>query len=201
MFNQLNLVIITMSLAAPTACGQQQAATAETPVIATASQREPSPTPAPASASDAPTPSAHMQSPISAHLQEPPAVPSSGTIDLNLQLTRVQPILVPITIKVVLPTGVALTSGLAAETINDTTVTKFDRSFRLSYAAVPVDDAKVIVDWQTPGAGYHAELPYRFGRSAPVAKEPARLPGEVVLPGGQSLGRPILTNGGKKPDK
>lgn len=182
-------------------CGHQQVASTETPVVAAAQPTSGEPKPAAAAPTAEPPPSAHMQSPMSARLEEPATIPKAGTIDIVLQVTRIQPTLAPITIKVELPSGVALATGQPTESVTDTTLTKFDRTFRFSYSAIPVGDAKIIVDWQTEAAGFHAELPYRFGRPAPTAKEPARAPGEVVLPGGQSLGRPILTNGGKKPDK
>lgn len=191
-------------VAAAMACGHQQAAKAETPEPVPANPPSVAPEPAkaaPAAPSDAPQPSGHMQAPMTAALAEPLAVPNAGTVDVVLHVTRVQPDLGPITIKVELPAGTVLAAGQAVEVVADKSATLFDRTFRVSYTSVPAADAKFVVDWQTPAAGFHAELPYRFGRAAPVAKEPPRLPGEVVLPGGQSLGRPILTNGGKKPNK
>ena len=133
------------------------------------------------------------QSPMTADLDAPQVVPASGTIDLQLRLWRVNPAMTPVTVKIVLPSGATLAAGQASETITDMTNAQLQRTWRMQYAAIPPGDATVIVDWQTKSAGFHAELPYRFGRPEPTRNEPPRLP-EVKLPNGTSLGKPILTH-------
>lgn len=137
------------------------------------------------------------KSPMTANLVQPTAVPATGEINLGLEVWRVNPAMAPIKVTVELPAGARLVGGSAAETITDTQAQEFKRTWRIAYATIPAADAKVIVDWQTDAAGFHAELPYRFGRAEPKRTEPPRLP-EVRLPGGQSLGRPILTGSGGK---
>lgn len=181
------------------ACSQpqrpQEAAPAA-PAVQAASCTAPQASVNPAPAEAAP-PSANPKSPMTAKLLEPAAVAASGELELGVEVWRVEANLAPIKVSVVLPTGAQLAAGTADDTITDTQAQSFKRVWRIRYAALPSADAKVIVDWQTEAAGFHAELPYRFGRPAPKRPEPPRLP-EVRLPGGQSLGRPILTGGDGK---
>jgi ABC-type glycerol-3-phosphate transport system substrate-binding protein len=59
----------------------------------------------------------------------------------------------------------------------------------LGWKAAPATDLKAIIDTQGKSLGYHAEVPYRFGRPAPQAPELPRA--EPVQVGGTNLGAPV----------
>ena len=136
---------------------------------------------------------ANPTSPMSSTLVGPTNVPAKGEVELELSVGRVRPGLAPILVKIQTPQGTTIGKGSMTETITDASATTLIRRWTLRYDAVPPSDVVVVVDWQTPAGGYHAELPWRFGRPDPKAKPPVTLPGEVRLPGGQSLGTPILS--------
>ena len=192
--------LLAAGATAITACSQPQRPEAAAPAAVVAGPTTPqaSDNPPPA-AEPAPSgaPSANPKSPMTATLLEPSAVAASGEVELGVEVWRVKASLAPIKISLVLPAGAQLAAGAAEETIADTQAQSLKRTWRVRYATLPSADAKVIVDWQTDAAGFHSELEYRFGRPAPKRAEPPRLP-EVRLPGGQSLGRPILTGGDGK---
>jgi hypothetical protein len=48
----------------------------------------------------------------------------------------------------------------------------------------------VVINGQSPVAGYHAELVHRFGRPEPLARVPVLSPRPVTI-GGHALGRPV----------
>ena len=171
------------------ACSQPPVGAAPSLAVAT---REPTPIAASGRSESGP------KSPIEATLTGPDAVLGSATIDLKLKVSRANSEVGPIKVLLKLPVGVKLESGTVDEALADATALSFERTWRIGFGAVPRDDVTVVVDWQTKAAGFHAELPYRFGRPAPKEKEPPRLP-EVRLPSGQSLGRPILTPDDPKP--
>jgi hypothetical protein len=181
---------------AGTSCGQPTpvpdttvSATAVLPVAA----RDPLPSPEP---DQNPPAQGSPQSPIQTRLTGPETVPTQGDIELVLTIDRARADLVPISVDLRLPAGVTLVAGLEQERVADTSKPGFTRTWRLHYDRVPQEDVAVVVDWQTASAGFHAELPWRFGRPEARKAEPPRLPGAVKLPGGRSLGRPILTGGG-----
>jgi hypothetical protein len=164
------------------ACSHAEQSSSVTPVTPTA-----------AAATEPAPHSHHQESPIEATLRGPDVIPASGEVELVLQLTRSMATMAPIRVDVTLPAGVDLIAGVASDVVTDTTATSIERRFKLRYPSIPTTDALFVVDWQTKAAGFHAKLPYRFGRPAPATAEPARLPTETRLPGGTSLGRPILT--------
>lgn len=160
-----------------------------------AASTDPAPPPRAAATEPPPSePAEHLpQSPMTARLVIPDRVPAAGELELRLDLTRSNPTLAPISVSLQLPAGSALVAGDARSSITETTSTAITRTWRIRYTTLPAADATVVVDWRTNGAGFHAELPYRFGRQEPKQAEPQRMPVETRLPGGVSLGRPILT--------
>ncbi len=207
-----SLLLLACSQPAPTA-GAETVAPAAPAGTAHADVAAPPSTPAapaaappalqPASATPAPEhppaapapdrPSAGPQSPIEARLSGPDAVPARGEVELRLAIDRARPDLSPIQVEIRLPKGASLAVGSAQERIADTVLPALERTWLIRYDRVPKGDVTVVVDWQTEGAGFHAELPWRFGRPDVTRVAPPRLPGPVVLPGGRSLGKPILT--------
>jgi hypothetical protein len=151
--------------------------------------------PAPTAEATPALPSTGPQSPIQVRLSGPNTVPTRGEIELRVAIDRARPDLAPIQVDIRLPAGARLAAGNAQERIADTTLLSLERTWRIRYDRAPKGDVTVVVDWQTQGAGFHAELPWRFGRPEAKRAAPPRLPGPVVLPGGRSLGKPILTGG------
>lgn len=137
-------------------------------------------------------------SPVTAKLLGPAQVPATGSVVLVLELERANTAVGPISINLRLPTGIVVQGDAVDEKIVDTSQTRFKRQWTIRYPSIPTDDLLVIVDWRTSGAGFHAELPWRFGRPEAKGKEPAYLPGEVRLPTGESIGTPILSPSGPK---
>lgn len=171
--------------AALSACSQPEA-TPSSPTTTAAHE--------PHSQAPADGPDEHLpQSPMTARLRGPDKPPPTGEIEVHLDLTRSRSTLAPISVSLTLPAGAERVAGEASESITDTTATALTRAWRIRYDAVPKGDLEVTVDWRTDAAGFRAKLPYRFGRPEPKAPEPERMPTETKLPGGTSLGRPIIT--------
>ena len=99
----------------------------------------------------------------------------------------------PMRIDVQLPPGVKLAAGRLSDVERSNDASPVRRSFSLVYAAIPTADVHVIVDWRGQGSGFHADLPWGFGRPAPVTPEPKRLRSAPKLPGGPPIARPIVT--------
>lgn len=103
-----------------------------------------------------------------------------GALDLPLELT------------VRVPPGAALVRGTPQQTLPVSapgTVTR--EEFELAYepSGAPSEDALLVVDAQSASAGFHAEVPYRFGRApAPVPRPPRGAP---LVVNGVDWGAPI----------
>ena len=145
-----------------------------------------------------PPASSRPQSPISVNVIGPANVPLKGPVDLRVQIDRASTQMNPVLVRVRLPAGVHLSKGKMEESIRDTAHPRLTRAYTITYQQRPKDDLFIVVDWMAAGAGFHAEVPWRFGRTAPKAAEPERLPGAIRLPGGKSIGTPILSPSGGK---
>jgi len=180
---------IALCCAVTTACSQPHQRSATRP--ARASTDRPVEPEATGAAHSAP------KSPIHARLDGPTTVPQRGEIQLRLTVDR-RVAVAPVTIELRAPAGTSVIAGPRTATLTNPAVGAHIQAWTLRYDALPAGNATVIVDWQTKAAGFHAELPYRFGRAEPKVAEPRRLPGKVRLPGGGTAGRPILTGGEAK---
>ena len=59
--------------------------------------------------------------------------------------------------------------------------------FEFTFATPPKDDAHLKLDGDGAGMGFHYDVPYRFGRSAPADVDPAAT-GPSVEIGGKKFG-------------
>jgi hypothetical protein len=154
--------------------------------------REPVPDPAnPPAAQSSATPRHDVGAPVRVQVSGPPQVTPGTTIEVRAEIERSWAAVHPLQLDVQVPQGVRLVSGAPKESLNDAAATRFERSWLLHVDAVPGGDFVVVVDWQTSGAGFHAAIPYRFGRPEPKLAAPKSLGPEIVLPNGVSLGQPI----------
>ena len=129
--------------------------------------------------------------PLQVRVYGPPTVVAGQTIELRATIDRHLLAAAPLALSLQVPPGTRLVSGPSSEVLLDTTSHRFDRAWLLHVDAIPPQDAIVVVDWQTPAGGYHAEIAYRFGRPEPKLDQPLATGPEIILPNGVSLGRPI----------
>jgi hypothetical protein len=87
------------------------------------------------------------------------------------------------------PKGVEVTGDTSA-TVAGAAITKTG-VLEVTVHAVPKEPLYLVVDGRSKHAGYHAEIPYRFGQPAPRVAEPVRGK-EPVKVNGVDLGRPVM---------
>lgn len=96
-----------------------------------------------------------------------------------------------------LPKGAGLDDDTGTWPLAADQVGTFTHDFSIRYGSLPGEDLHVVVSVQQPDFGYHAELPYRFGRPE-TTSPPLRRTAEEVKVGDQSLGHPIDLSGNVK---
>jgi len=119
--------------------------------------------------------------------------PAAGSaLGLKLRLTRRGYWPAPVSVRFTLPEGVSATRGsLAIELPADDQAGQREFPLELALARVPDKDLLAVVDASLPGAGYHAAIPYRFGRPAPRPAAALEL-GPRVAAGAHAFGRAVL---------
>jgi len=96
----------------------------------------------------------------------------------------------PLNVELRLPDGVRAEPSTNWTIDAATTGTlKYEVAFSWS-GPPPLTDLVAVVDMQGTGSGFHAEVPYRFGRPAPVAA-PLKQAEQPVQLGDTNLGRPV----------
>jgi hypothetical protein len=126
------------------------------------------------------------RAPITASLRGP-RVAEPGSIELELVIERRVPASAELSIALRLPGGARLVRGRLRERLAGPRAL---RRYELAVERLPSEDFVVVLDAQSPGFGYHAELPYRFGRSAPLPQVP-RLAERSLTLGSRSFGRSV----------
>jgi hypothetical protein len=133
--------------------------------------------------------------PLRARLTGPDDVVNGQQLDLVVQLDRTAAFDQPVAATLTLPQGVRLAPGSdkGAQTFVRQAA---DRELRytVNVERVPSEDVVVTLDAQGVGAGYHAELRYRFGRAAP-AQQAAITTGPSVRVGQRELGPAVRVEG------
>jgi hypothetical protein len=108
---------------------------------------------------------------------------------LEIAVTKVVATEQPLALSLRLPAGVdAAPAALTAVEGKDTG--RFVQTIQLKFGATPSTDLFVVADSQGTSFGYHAEVPYRFGRPEPTVSQPVRSPDTVKM-GGIPLGQPV----------
>lgn len=126
------------------------------------------------------------QSPIQCSLR---LVDGESPLTLELSVTKLLATETPLAVSVRLPPGVEL-NPVSLDPIAASETGVVTRRVQLRYSSVPSSDAFFVVDTQGKSFGYHAELPYRFGRPEPTTPAPVRSDTTLKV-GGKTLGRPI----------
>jgi hypothetical protein len=114
-----------------------------------------------------------------------------GLLTLRAHIERRTALDAQVRVQLVLPDGVELVEGHLDQWLkpSDPSVAR-ELTFVVRVHALPTEDAVLWVDMQASAGGYHAQHPYRFGRSAPVPASPART-GPELKAGARRLGRSI----------
>jgi hypothetical protein len=130
---------------------------------------------------------------------EPGAVTGRGQDTRLVLVARVeQPgqLGLPLGVWVEAPEGVTQTRGPRQYTVGPARAgSVHETEMEFAVGAVPGSDLVLVVDAQSPGAGFHARVPYRFGRPEPTVATPT-LTGTPVTVGHTSAG-PSVQMGGR----
>ncbi len=144
----------------------------------------------------------HLDAPVVARWvthAEPSAVTGRGQGDRLVLVARIeQPgrLGLPLSVWVEAPGGVVQTRGQRQYTVAPAHAgSVHETEMEFVVGAVPNGDLVLVVDAQSPGAGFHARVPYRFGRPAPTIATPT-LTGTSVTVGNTSAG-PSVRMGGR----
>jgi hypothetical protein len=116
-----------------------------------------------------------------------PRLPARS-VELELAIEPRLPAAAELVIELRLPRGTRLAAGAVRERL--TMTRRVQRAYRLSVHASPADDVVVHLDARGSHFGYHARLPYRFGRSPLVPQGPALTDRPLTLHG-RNFGRSV----------
>ncbi len=108
---------------------------------------------------------------------------------LEVTITKLVALEHPLALTLRLPSGVDATPAVLTA-IGEKETGHFVQTLQLTYGAKPASDLVVVADSQGKASGYHAEVPYRFGRPVPTVPQPVRSPDTVKM-GGIPLGQPV----------
>jgi hypothetical protein len=128
------------------------------------------------------------RTPIRAALRGPRLPEPGQTIELELTLDRRIPAAAELSIRLELPANTRLVRGAQHERVWGAGPAL--RRFALAIEGLPRDDLRIVLDARGANFGYHAELPYRFGRTAPLPRTPP-LAERTLRVGTRSLGRSV----------
>lgn len=123
-----------------------------------------------------------------------PIHPQGGRLVLLARLEARTEIDTPVTVSLRIPSGLTLTQGVVNYTLQSLHAGEaHDARFEFQQSLTPPEDLILVFDARGVAAGFHGEIPYRFGRAEPFPPEPAR--GAPTGMNGSNFGRPIrMTN-------
>ena len=113
-----------------------------------------------------------------------------GRARLTLSVTKAVVTEKDVRVDFTVPPGVTAQPALEPWTIAAETRGVVSKDYSLEWSAAPRDDLIAVVDVQGVSFGYHAKVPFRFGRPEPTVKPPERDANPVQL-GNTNLGRPV----------
>ncbi len=121
-----------------------------------------------------------------------PVFPIAGTVTLIAHIDYHGWIDAPLAVDVRVPSGARLVAGDAHMTLPPSTPgTARDVLFTVAFGTPPAGDLVLVADAHTSHMGFHAELPYRFGRPEPVAAR-LRMSDAPVLLHGVPVGHAVV---------
>ena len=109
---------------------------------------------------------------------------------LSLSITKLLPTEKDVSVELVVPSGVAIEPALTRWVIAAAQTGTIATEVRVRWSEAPLKDLVAIVDMQGVASGFHAEVPYRFGRPAPVVQAPNKDTAPVRI-GEANLGSPV----------
>lgn len=112
-------------------------------------------------------------------------------VRLELKITKFIATEKPLSVKLQLPGGVSAAETREIPSIDASAIGEFSREIKVLFETVPMNDMFVVADTQGTAFGFHAELPFRFGRPEPTIALPPRTD-ESVHMGNIDLGHPVL---------
>jgi hypothetical protein len=113
-----------------------------------------------------------------------------GLAHLTLAVTKTIATEKEVSVEFVVPAGVTSEPSLDRFVIPPELRGTTSREFTLRWGMTPSEDLRAVVDVQGTSFGYHADVPFRFGRPEPIVKQPVRDPNPVQM-GNTNLGRPV----------
>jgi hypothetical protein len=132
-----------------------------------------------------------VRSPIEVRIEAPEGVPRTDQpLSLRWVVEQRGQLGIPLELEVRVPPGVRVSGEVSAHLQPNPGVRRGD--ITLEFPSIPAEDFVVVVHGASATAGYHAEIPYRFGRPTPVAPTPPRTGPRLQL-GGHDLGRAVPT--------
>ncbi len=134
---------------------------------------------------------ARRRGPLSSSLEALEEPVPGALLTLRAHVERRTAMDAKVRVTLALPAGVELVEGLLDQWLEPSGQALVrDLTFVLRVDALPTEDAVLFVDMQTSAGGYHAQHPYRFGRSEPLPASPARTGRELKV-GAKRIGRSI----------
>jgi len=116
---------------------------------------------------------------------------SDNNLSIKLGIKRKGYWPIPIRIDVRVPDGIAVLNGLMSTIIPaNFEPDHVEIYYELEARRIPEKDLVVILDSRNEGAGFHAEVPYRFGRPTPQVVAPIKNGPRIII-GQKDLGKAI----------
>lgn len=117
----------------------------------------------------------NRQGPLACTLSGPEHAQAGAPLALALHIDRrLSHASVVVEVKLRLPEGVALEQGALEAQVAPSSEPNVELAYTLRAHALPAQPAVFVIDARGEGFGYHAELPYRFGRAPEPPSAPVR---------------------------
>jgi hypothetical protein len=130
------------------------------------------------------------QVPFVMKVDGPQEVKAGSEIEIKATVTRNTLSDLPMELKVTLPDGAVLIDGKTSETITDPVSTKIERTWLVTFEAVPAKDVEVELVVRNGDLSARSTGAYRFGRPEPRLNVPAT--GKAVHINDQPQLKPVL---------
>lgn len=122
--------------------------------------------------------------------QGPPV--AGRPLRLRAVIERRAALSMPLSWSIELPAGTRLLMGSQTGALSPAPGPAHDElDFIVEVGAIPTEDIVLTVHADGPAFGYHAEVPYRFGR-APPTRTPLPLANRILRVGRRAFGRPVV---------